>query len=85
MALCNQQFDFDALLRLGARRLRPLLDRREEDPDWMRRSYDTERRAWHAYYDILDRVEEEAQEQSVEAKELIRKAEAIIEAARVAT
>ena len=33
--------------------------------EWMERSYDTERRAWHAYYDILDRVEEEAQKQSV--------------------
>ena len=67
----------DELLRLGARRLGPLLARHREDPDWMRRSYDTERRAWHAYYDILDRVEEEAREQSVEAKELIRKAGAI--------
>ena len=75
----------DELLRLGARRLGPLLARHREDPDWMRRSYNTEHRAWHAYYDILDRVEEEAQRQSVEAKELIRKAGAIIEETRVRT
>lgn len=77
--------DPDEFLRLGARRLGPLLEKHEKDPGWMERSYDTERRAWHAYYDILDRVEEEAQRQSVEAKELIRKAGAIIEKTRVAT
>lgn len=75
----------DELLRLGARRLGPLLEKHEKDLGWMERSYDTERRAWHAYYDILDRVEEEAQRQSVEAKELIRKARAIIEETRVVT
>jgi len=51
----------------------------------MRRSYDTERRAWHAYYDILDRVEEEARKQSADAIALVRKAGAIIEKTRVAT
>jgi hypothetical protein len=75
----------DELLRLGARRLGPLLERHEKDPGWMGRSYDTERRAWHAYYDILDRVEEEAQKQSVEAKEMIRRAGAIIEETRIRT
>ncbi len=75
----------DELLRLGARRLGPLLERHEKNPEWMRRSYDTERRAWHAYYDILDRVEEEARKQSAEASALVRKAEAIIEETRVAT
>ena len=75
--------DPDELLRLGARRLGPLLENHEKDPQWMRRSYDTERGAWHAYYDILDRVEKEAQRQSVEAKELIRKAGDIVEKTRV--
>ncbi|MGW8320809.1 MAG: hypothetical protein ACWGSD_04585, partial [Thermodesulfobacteriota bacterium] len=75
----------DELLRIGARRLGPLLERHEKDPEWMGRSYDTERRAWHAYYDILDRVEEEAQKKSADATQLIRKAEAIIEATRVVT
>jgi HEPN domain-containing protein len=75
----------DELLRLGARRLRPLLERHEEDPGWMERSYDIERRAWHAYYDILDWVEEEAREKSADATQLIRKAEEIIEATRVVT
>jgi len=75
----------DELLRIGARRLGPLLETHERDPEWMGRSYDTERRAWHAYYDILDRVEEEAQKKSAEATQLIRKAEAIIEATRVVT
>jgi len=75
----------DELLRLGARRLGPLMDSHEEDPEWMGRAYDTERRAWHAYCDILDRVEEEAKKQSVEAKELIEEARAMIENTRVAT
>ena len=75
----------DELLRLGARRLGPLLERHEKGPEWMRRSYDTERRAWHAYYDILERVEEEARKQSADAAQLIRRAEEIIEETRVAT
>jgi hypothetical protein len=75
----------DELLRLGARRLGPVLERHEKDPGWMGRSYDTERRAWHAYYDILDRVEAEAKRQSTAAMQLTRKAGSIIEATRVVT
>jgi hypothetical protein len=75
----------DELLRLGARRLGPLLERHEKDPEWLQQSYDTERRAWHAYYDILDRVEEEAKRTSAEAMELTRKAGEILEDTRVAT
>ena len=51
----------------------------------MGRSYDTERWAWHAYYDILDRVEEEAKRTSAEAMELIEEARASLEDTQVAT
>jgi hypothetical protein len=75
----------DDLLRIGARRLRPLLERQKKDPGWMSRSYEAERSAWHTYYDILDRVEEGASKQSVEAMELARTARGIIEKTRVRT
>ena len=81
----TREADPDEVLRLGARRLGPLMKRFEADPGWMKRSYDTERTAWHAYYDILDRVEEEARKQSPEAKRLIHKAEQIIDETRIAT
>ena len=75
----------EELLRLGARRLGPLLERHEKDPEWIRRSYESECRAWHAYYDILDRLQAEVRKQSAEAMRLIRKAEGIIEETRIAT
>jgi hypothetical protein len=68
----------EELLRLAARRLGPLLERFESDPEWMERAYEEERRAWHAYYDILDRVQDEARRQSADAIELIQRAERII-------
>jgi hypothetical protein len=77
--------DPEELLRVGARRLGPLMERLEKEPDWMEKSYDTERRAWHAYYDILDRVEEEAHKQSSHALRLICKAGSIVEKIRVMT
>ncbi len=77
--------DPDEILRLGARRLRPLLEGQARDPEWMQRTYDAERRAWHTFYDILDRVEEEANNQSAEATELIRTAREIIEKTQVVT
>jgi hypothetical protein len=75
----------DELLRLGARRLGPLMAKQQEDPDWMVRAYHTERRAWHAYYDILDRVEEGVRTQSAAATQWIESARAVIEETRVAT
>ncbi len=75
----------EELVRTGARRLGPLLERHEQDPGWMRRSFESERNAWHAFYDILDRVEAEARKQSADAGRLVRKAEKIIEGTRVAT
>lgn len=75
----------EELLRLGARRLGPLLERRERDPDWMARSCETERRAWQAYYDILERVEAEAQKGKAEAIRLVEKARGIVEETRVRT
>jgi hypothetical protein len=75
----------EELLRLGARRLLPLLERHERDPEWMRRSYDAERATWNAYYDILDRVEEEARKESAAAMELTAEARGIIEKTRVVT
>ena len=90
LSLCKgmsekDRVDPEELLRVGARRLGPLMERLEEEPDWMKRSYETERRAWHAYYDILERVEVEARKQSADALRLIRKAEAIIDETRVTT
>jgi hypothetical protein len=75
----------EELLRVGTRRLGPLIERLKEEPDWMERSYETERRAWYAYYDILDRVEEEARKESADALMLIRNAESIIDETRVST
>ncbi len=80
-----READPDELIRLGARRLGSLMERFEGDPGWMQRSYDTERGAWHVYYDILDRIEESARNQSAEAKQLILKAEKIIDATRIVT
>ena len=77
--------DPEELLRVGARRLGPLVERFEKDPGWMSRSYEQEREAWHGYYDILAKVEEEMRKHSAEAIQLARKAEAMIEETRVST
>jgi hypothetical protein len=81
----QEGLDPEELLRVGARRLGPLVERFDKDPDWMRRSYEQERKAWHGYYDILAKVEEEVGRQSAEAIQLAKKAEAIIEETRVST
>ncbi len=81
----NDGMQPDEILRLGARRLRHLLQRQQKDPDWMSASYETERTAWHAYYDILERVEQEAKRQSAEAIRFIQEAVAIIEQTRIVT
>jgi len=77
--------DPEELLRVGARRLRPLMERFDKDPGWMKRSYEQEHKAWHGYYDILAKVEEEVTKQSADAIQLARKAEAILEETRVPT
>jgi len=73
------------LLRLSARRLGPLVERFEKDPHWMRESYETEKRAWHGYYDILETVDREGRKASAEAHRLIRKADSVIRETRVPT
>jgi hypothetical protein len=75
----------EELLRVGARRLGPLMERFEKDPAWIERAYETEQKAWHVYYDILDRVEQEVGKQSTEATRLTRRAQSIIQETRVAT
>jgi hypothetical protein len=77
--------DPEELLRVGARRLGSLMERFDKDPDWMRRAYATEQRAWHAYYELLDRIEEAAGRQSGEAAELTLRARSIIRETRVKT
>jgi hypothetical protein len=77
--------DPEELLRVGARRLGSLVERFDKDPGWMQRAYETEQRAWRAYYDILDRIEEEAGRQSGEAKELTLRARSTIRETRVKT
>jgi hypothetical protein len=77
--------DPEELLRVAARRLGPLVEKLEKDPGWMKRSYEQERKAWHAYYDILAKIEEGVRKHSSEATQLARKAEAIIEETRVST
>ena len=51
----------------------------------MRKSYETEKRAWHGYYDLLDTVEREGRKASAEAHRLIRTAESVIRETRVTT
>ena len=77
--------DPEELLRVGARRLGPLVERFDKDPGWMKRSYELEHKAWHGYYDILAKVEEEVTKQSADAIQLARKAEAILKETRVPT
>jgi hypothetical protein len=77
--------DPEELLRVGAHRLGPLVERFNKDPEWMKRSYEQEHKAWHGYYDILAKVEEEVTKHSADAIQFARKAEAIIEETRVST
>ena len=73
------------LLEVGARRLGTLTERFAADPDWMRKLYAAERRAWGAYYDILDRVDQGLREGSAEARRLAAVAREIVDSTRVAS
>jgi len=67
------------LLRVGAERLSNLLQLFGQDPDWLHGTYQQEKKAWGAYYDILARVEEENRKGNPEAGNLVRKAKAIVQ------
>ena len=73
----------EALLRVGARRLRPLLSDLQTDPDWFRRTHREELGAWNTFYDVLDHLEQARKTESVEARRLSRRADAILEATKV--
>ena len=73
----------EELLRVGSRRLGPLLRDLQTDPDWVRRAHREELGAWNAFYDVLDHPEKGLETESAEARQLSRRANAILEATKV--
>ncbi len=73
----------DVLLEQGADRLLPLINKARKDPDWIRRLYEEEKKAWNAFYDILNRLEQENRRGDKEAARLMEEARSIVRATRV--
>ncbi len=73
----------EEILGVAARRLSPLLEDFARETDWIGRAYASEGRAWNAYYEILDRVEEEIRSGNPEGARLRAKARAVLASTRV--
>ena len=82
LSLKNEEHAED-LLRIGSRRLGPLLSDLQTDPDWVRRTHREELGAWNAFYDVLNHLEQALEAESAEARRLSRRADAILEATKV--
>jgi hypothetical protein len=75
--------NLEQFLEVGVRKLGPLIDAYQEQPHWLRRSYERERAAWRSYYDILDRIGEALSHDEPEAMKLAERAESILEATQL--
>jgi hypothetical protein len=75
--------NFKDFLEVGIHKLEPLIDAFQEQPYWLRRSYEQERMAWGSFYDILDRVAEDLGREDPEAVRLAERANSILEATRL--
>ncbi|MFC1888411.1 hypothetical protein ACFL4G_01580 [Thermodesulfobacteriota bacterium] len=73
----------ESLLQVGAARLRPLVEASRRDPDWIRESYEKERSAWDAYYDILEHVEKGMLDGNARVEGLARRAKSIVRQTRI--
>ncbi len=75
--------NFEDFLEVGVHKLGPLIDAFQEQPYWLRRSYEQERMAWGSYYDILDRIGEDLRRENPQAVRLAERADSILEATRL--